>query len=623
MRADIIAARSRAAAATPNGVRKTLAQAMGFDRGRSEDREGRGRPVGVSDDLKRILALPRRKEFDFESEESKTLARIYSDRLRAHPNATLGGKLAALRPVQAVALSELAGCRGLVGAIGVGHGKELLSILAPMVLPECRIAVLLIPSEARDQFYLNDWPRYSAAFKCPNLVRGNGGGLSRDPFYTDRPALHVVTYGELHHKNHAEDLEKLAPDFIIANEAQAFADRGTTQTKRLIRYFANHPATRFMAVSGTFTKRSIKDFAHLMMLALRQGAPVPLEWHTVEEWAQAIDDRASLAPAGKLIQMCEPGESVRVAFGRRMRETPGFISTPGASTDVPLRFEGRDVDHIPEVVRAAMQEVEESGTRPDGYEFIQQTEVAKCLQELACGFYYQWVYPRGESISQINEWKATRKQWNRELRGRLAAGGHLMDSPLLCINAADRFEQGYSGPLPVWQSKWLKRWREIEPTVQPETEAVWISDFLIEDAIQWGRENIGIIWAQHVAFAERLAQKSGFMYYGGGKKNSRGIRAEKGDRTVIASITAHHFAKNLQMFNKQLVANPPADGGRWEQLLGRTHRQGQTAEEVLCVYYEHVDAVARRMLKAESLATFIQELTKQPQRLLTKTRALG
>ena len=585
-------------------------------RGRLSDFQGRGRPVRDSDDLQRILALPRRPEFDLESEDANKLAELWTRRL-AIAGATLGGRPPALRPVQAAALSELSGVGGLVGAIGVGHGKELLSILAPMVLPQCRTAVLLLPSEARTQFYVHDWPRYSAAFKAPNLVRGRGGGFSNEPFYTDRPALHVITYGELHHKDHAEDLEKLRPDFIIANEADAFADRGTTQTKRLIQYFANHPSTRFMAVSATITKKSIKDFAHLLMLALRENAPVPLAWHVVEEWAQAIDDRLSLAPAGRLVLLCNPNESVREGFGRRLRETPGFISTPGASTDVPLRFEGRKVDDIPRIIRDAMSQVERSATRPDGAEFAEQTEVAACLQQLACGFYYKWVFPRGESTEQIDAWKAVRKEWFRELRGRLAQGGHLMDSPLFCMNAAQRHEEGYSGPLPTWRSEWYRPWMEIKDTVQPETEPVWLDEFLIRDCIEWGRDNIGIIWAQHNAFAARLAERSGFPRFAGGKKASAGIQQERGDRTVIASIPAHYRAKNLQMFNKQLVANPPGGGHTWEQLLGRMHRSGQTATEVLCVYYDHVDAVARRFDNAQSLATYIEEITNQPQRLLT------
>lgn len=592
-----------------------MQRATNLLKGRLQDLQGHGRAVTDSDDLKRILALPRRPAFDLESPEAQRLAEVWTRRL-AKPGAALGGKPAALRPVQATALSELAGVKGLVGAIGVGHGKELLSILAPMVLEGCKTAVLLIPSEARTQFYTHDWPRYSAAFKAPNLVRGRGGGLSNEPFYTDRPALHVLTYGELHHKDHAEDLEKLRPDFIIANEADAFADRRTTQTKRLLSYFAKNPACRFMAVSATITKKSIKDFAHLLALALREKAPVPIAWHVVEEWATAIDDRLNLAPAGKLILLCEQGESIREAFGRRLRETPGFISTPGASTDVPLRFEGRKVDNIPQVIRDAMREVERSGTRPDGAEFAEQMEIARCLQELACGFYYKWVFPRGESPEQIDKWKNIRKEWFRELRARLAQGGHLMDSPLFVALAAERYDTGYTGPLPVWRSKWHAQWKEIKDTVQPETEAVWLSDFIIEDCVRWGRDNLGIIWVQHNAFAARLAERSGFPRFGGGKKASAGILAERGDRTVIASMSAHYRAKNLQMYNKQLVANPPGGGHTWEQLLGRMHRSGQVASEVLCVYYDHVDAVARRFDNAQSLATYIEEITHQPQRLL-------
>ena len=82
------------------------------------------------------------------------------------------------------------------------------------------------------------------------------------------------------------------------------------------------------------------------------------------------------------------------------------------------------------------------------------------------------------------------------------------------------------------------------------------------------------------AFGRAVAEAGDFPFYGAGDVAAAGILQENGKRTVVASIKAHGTGRNLQAFCRNLVANPPSDGATWEQLLGRTHRQGQEADEV-------------------------------------------
>ena len=51
-------------------------------------------------------------------------------------------------------------------------------------------------------------------------------------------------------------------------------------------------------------------------------------------------------------------------------------------------------------------------------------------------------------------------------------------------------------------------------------------------------------------------------------------------KIIICSIPAHSTGKNLQHFSNQLIVDPPRGGAVWEQMLGRTHRQGQEEDEV-------------------------------------------
>ena len=89
--------------------------------------------------------------------------------------------------------------------------------------------------------------------------------------------------------------------------------------------------------------------------------------------------------------------------------------------------------------------------------------------------------------------------------------------------------------------------------------------------------------------------------------------------TCAASYNVHGTGKNLQAWRNQLLLDPPSSGQAWEQLLGRTHRQGQTADEVLFHYYDHTDEFRNAIVTAKASAAYIQETTQTPQRLLYAT----
>ena len=195
---------------------------------------------------------------------------------------------------------------------------------------------------------------------------------------------------------------------------------------------------------------------------------------------------------------------------------------------------------------------------------------------------------------------------------------------MLLAKAAIRYYKRYDGPLPVWQSLTWREWRDVRELVKPQSEAVWIDDYLAADAADWGKKNRGIVWYQHTAFGLKVAELSGLPLHRGGPGAGELIAAERGDRSIVASINAHGEGRDgLQfLFRQQLVANPPesrATGGaaKWEQLLGRLHREGQTADEIDTYMYRHTSEMREAWDRARELAGYVVGTIGTYQKLLT------
>ena len=111
---------------------------------------------------------------------------------------------------------------------------------------------------------------------------------------------------------------------------------------------------------------------------------------------------------------------------------------------------------------------------------------------------------------------------------------------------------------------------------------------------------------------ERLAE-TGLPVHGAGSK------APEPGQTVAVSIPVWGTGWNGQAWSRSLVLEPPANGATWEQMLGRTHRHGQT-DDVKVWALAHTDAFTRAIDKATEEARYVRETTNQPQRLLFADR---
>lgn len=590
----------------------------------------RGQAVGDSADLRRIQALPRRERPSDEqlkviADDLKRRFGIVNPACRCR---ALGRPCCdSLLPTQAWALHEAEAVGGILGPIGVGHGKTLLDMLTPLVVGAKR-AVLLLPPNLKRQFLEADWAYYGQHWRLPNL----SGGKSYVP---GAPFLYVVAFSELSGAKATALLEGLKPDVIIVDEAHNVRNKTAARTKRFLRYLKDAQkvgGVRLFCWSGTLTSRSLRDYGHLATHALGEGSPVPNHHPTLEEWAASLDPSDFPSPPGRLLTLGTDGD-VRARFRARLVSTPGVVSSgDAASCQASLIISERRVE-APDVVKKHLAALEATWQRPDGDELVDALSKARCARELACGFFYRWRWPRGEPVPVIEAWLAARKEWHKELREKLKRGGAHMDSPLLCTKAAIRWYEGYthverdrdgneirrfrveprtrSGPLPTWESEHWLRWKEVRDSAKPETEAVWLDDFLVEDSLAWLREGAGLLWYEFAGFAERLARRArdagdACVVAGPGDDGNARVLSLTGKEAVISSIRAHGTGKNLQQFARNLVANPPSDGATWEQLLGRTHRTGQQADEVTFEVYRHTEAFREAVEKARDFAGYIE-----------------
>lgn len=586
------------------------------------------RPVGDSKDLRRILRVPRRPPHRLANKwENPSLqpAREKIERALALP-----GCDRRLRDIQVWALTEFCQSGGGLAPIGVGHGKTLIDILLPMVMPKCKHAVLLFPPNMRAPFF-REWRNEQKRWRLPNLTGGS-------EFVLDRPRLTVVAYSELSLAKNSTLLERMdpPPDLVIADEAHKLKDRKSSCTKRFLRYLHDHPSTRVVCLSGTLTTRSLREYAHLSGVCLRDNSPLPLHWPTIEEWSGALDapgKRGFQAAPGQLQRLCEGVESARQGFRRRLVDTPGVVSTTEGSLGTSLFIRERPI-RMPVSIGFKLEEMRgpddgsEKGSweRPDGEELVTAAQLAESAKEVAAGFFLFWRYPRGEPPELIEDWFNKRKEWHRELRERLNHPAPHMDSELLCTNAAIRWHDGYKwvndegetqhepphsrkGPYPVWPSKCWLDWRAVRDQVKHVTGEKWMDDFLARDAAEWAKENIGLVWVHNNILGKRIAELAGIPYYEGGAKDSYTLEnLEKGDRSVVVSIMAHHASKNLQdRFSRNLITQNPSSGRIMEQLIGRTHRQGQPAEEVVVELYRHTKEYREAFDQAVRDSDYVEE----------------
>ena len=175
------------------------------------------------------------------------------------------------------------------------------------------------------------------------------------------------------------------------------------------------------------------------------------------------------------------------------------------------------------------------------------------------------------------EWLNARREWAKACREVLSQSRHL-DTELQVKLAVK------SGEVNIPQ---LKDWEEIEPTFTVNPKPIWHDTSALDFCQDWMKKKAGLVWCEHVFFARELSKRSGVPYYGEGGLTDDGrdiLDMESsnlaGKVPLILSVGANSTGRNLQAWSENLITTGIGSGKRLEQLIGRTHRSMQKADEV-------------------------------------------
>lgn len=512
-----------------------------------------------SNEVERISRLPRRVwEQDPQLPEFVDLVTQYLKK----PEGTQK-----LRPVQAKALQDLHDMGGLYGPIPVGTGKTLISFLAPTVV-EAKRPLLVVPAKLKDKTK-REFAQLSRHWKEPQ-------------------GLQIVSYEKLSRVNGTKLLQYHRPDLLIFDESHRLKNTSAAVTRKIAHWMQTFPETKVLAMTGTSTKRSLLDFAHVLRWTLPNCFPLPRNKEELESWACAVDEIKSFekrAPAnpGALLVFCTTAErfegrsGVRSGVRRRIQETPGVVGLNNAMPDASLNIEVVLETGYGSKVRALAAQLRD-GVLPNGDIYLEEGKEAQALQTkwrimrtLTSGFWYDWDPPPPK------EWLALRAAWRKTVRNILALEIPGLESEALISKAAA------AGKINKAVEDLYKEWRSERDRHKWKTVPVWEDEILLHRIANWSKHHRGLIWVSEVALGQRIEQKLGLPYFHELGRDRHGRPVESADPkngSVVVSVQANSEGRNLQAWNENLVISPPPTGTVWEQMLGRTHRDGQLADEV-------------------------------------------
>lgn len=526
--------------------------------------------ISRTEDAKRLKSI-RERPVELSEEVMAELARGWTDKTKT----TLGEW--SLHSHQAFALETIATVGGGILPMTVGAGKTLTALLAPLAagVPYDK-TVVLVPPELKAES-LRELETYRQHFNIPE-------------------APHYVSYSILSTAKGVGLLETLAPSLIVADEAQCLKDSKSNRTSRFMRYMKKHPETKFVAMSATFSAKTVDDFAHLSQMALKGQSPLPLSYPLLQTFSRILDPKPLEYPTAddwyyfwKVFE--QPPIAAQVSptqiFGDMFKRALGVVVTEADSCDMSMTIKsaGRQRPELDAHIRT----LQTSLVLPCGQEVDTPVLAADKMAQLSQGFYLREV-----DDGRPPAYKSVRK------KVRQAIAYHVREG----VTETMVEEAFRAGTLPcaepeAWDA-WERKWRLMP---EPETEAVWLTDAVLLEALE---DYGGLVWYRHRAVRERI-RLLGYEAPDPGERPTA--------QTAGLSIQSHGKGFNLQAWNRNTVLYVPAGGGVWQQMLGRTHRQGQK-QDVAVYVFQHTKRLRDLFSAAMDSARFLEETQGLEQKLI-------
>lgn len=450
----------------------------------------------------------------------------------------------------------------------------------------------------------------------------------------------VYSYSELSSQRGRNLLDQVQPDLIICDEAHTLASRISSRSKRFKAYARNYrkllahdeerrrrgdknvrrrPPLRFVFLSGSFVKEKIAEFAHLTELVQGEGNIVPRNYKMMQSWDRCLShklsptstDQRHMAPFIRSMGLFPQSPDVedfrvaaREAFRRRFINTSGIVTTSKASTETPLEFHPWKLE-VPGVVMEAVNKVDSLWERPDGETFPDVLSKMRYIQQLLQGFFLFWKWPDNK---KDDEWVFKRSQWFKELRAFLTSRAAVqdLDSPGLVEKAMRKGTlHGFGNLEAAWRD-----WREVAHRPVPPTHSSWISDYMVHAVRDFvaQRDEPVLIWTTTIEMRTALGRHFPII--------PRGEKPPDKPMTCVTSVMSHGTGLNLQHYRVNLLTEMLTDAKTMEQLIGRTHRQGQTrtVEAHFPAGNRFFDRKPRTLCAS---AAYIQASTGSTQKVLT------
>jgi len=478
------------------------------------------------------------------------------------------------------------------------------------------------------------------------------------------PGLYIMPFSLLSRPDGNELMEAVDPDAIYIDEAQNLKRSRTGRGKKVMWFIRerahNDRPVKVLAMSGTLTKKSLHDYAHFSIAALGTKSPLPLSGTVLHAWDQILRTNAQ-RPDGYGMRTMAPllawardftgedydpvqTESYRRAFRHRLVSTPGVVATGERELGVSLTLHNMPVEDGPsrpgwDTLQELIQGVVDYQT-PEGEDIDHAMHCYKWLSELSAGFYYRLFWPTPEVLATRRRisWEAatdllTRAQMHHAAQQDYYREVHeFFKRAPLGLDTPGDVARGIIAddtriPSSVKSAYRYMKELEFEGMPSRDHEVVRVCDFKIQAAVQWAQQfKRGIIWFKHQAVGEWLREaltEAGLdpVWCPAGKDElieSVGdpLQGGKGDRIVIASIRAHGVAKNLQAFRHQLFVQWPREADEAEQALGRTHRNGQKADELEVHLLNTLEWDHTNLAACLNDAVYVQQTTDSRQKVL-------
>lgn len=490
-----------------------------------------------------------------------------------------------LRESQVSGLTAALFYRRIFCAMGVGEGKTILSFFSFLVTRSSR-GLLMIPSNLVEKTILQDIPKIEKLtgikldYCC---IQGKSQHARRALMNKHR--ITIFPYSYLSTEDTKDLLELSKADLIVFDESHSLKVEDSAKTERLLYYLDANPSIGLIFLSGTIMDKSIMDYWHLISRSLKHFSPLPLE----KSKAQGIQDAISWELYGEFARskfLCDLEPELKAPFGenlvyidkarkfmkRLFDSSPCTVRTENQSVNCSLLINVIQVE-MPKELDAVMYNIKEEWESPDGDTFEDILTLVSMLNQLSSGFYYRLYWPEDTPEHVLVEFER-RKKLNSAIRHFISRRYRPeIDTPGLVEKALELDDPRVKNLKPEYV-----RWREsIYPEkVERVREIVWLSDYKIKAAVEWAKEKKnGIIWYDWVESGEALKKAlpdATFCWAG------CPVVLTENKGILICSIKSHGSGLNLQHHCENLWFDYPESGKEIEQLIGRTHRQGQTAD---------------------------------------------